>query len=67
MDTNKVVNVVEVVKEVTDTNSVEVQASTETLEATAVNDKSSITKAQAVEEARKALEDKRLFLDNNKR
>ena len=66
MDTNKVVNVVEVVKEVTDTNSVEVQASTETLEATAVNDKSSITKAQAVEEARKALEDKRLFLDNNK-
>lgn len=66
MDTNKVVNVVEVVKEVTDTNSVEVQASTETLEATAVNDKSSITKAQAVEGARKALEDKRLFLDNNK-
>ena len=66
MDTNKVVNVVEVVKEVTDTNRVEVQASTETLEATAVNDKSSITKAQAVEEARKALEDKRLFLDNNK-
>lgn len=60
MDLN-VANFAETVNEVVNANNVEVQVSTDTLEVT----KPSIAKAQAVEEARTALEEKKKFLADN--
>lgn len=57
----KEIAVVEIVNEVVNTNNVEVQVSTDTLEVA----KPSIAKAQAVEEARTVLEEKKKFLADN--
>lgn len=57
----KEIAVVEIVNEVVNTNNVEVQVSTDTLEAA----KPSTAKAQAVEEAHTALEEKKKFLTDN--
>lgn len=59
----KVTSVVETVNEVANANNAEVQVSTDTLEATAED--TPTAKAQAVEEARTALEEKKKFLADN--
>lgn len=56
-----VVNITETVNEVVNANNAEAQASTDTLEVT----KPSIATAQAVEEARTTLEEKKKFLTDN--
>lgn len=60
-----VTSVAETVNEVVNANNAEVQVSTDTLEVTTENVKPSTAKAQAVEEARTVLEEKKKFLAGN--